>query len=139
VLALLALLMMAAACSSIGDGNGDGAGGAGGGAGYARVRVLAPIESVEVVVAESDPPQYFVHIVSGLPSGCASFEEVEVDRSGGDVAIAVWNLVPAPTEPVACTAVYGYQEHNVPLGADFTSGEVYRVVVNGVEEIFAAQ
>jgi hypothetical protein len=122
LLTLLALLVVAAAC-----------------VGYEQARALAPIESVDVVAAESDPPQYFARIVSGLPGGCASFEKLETDRSGDVVSIAVWNLVPAPSEPVARTADYRYREHNVALGTDFTPGESYRVVVNDIEETFTAQ
>lgn len=137
---MLALLMLFVAACSLGrSASPDEDGSTGVGLGYRQARELAPIESVEIVVAESFPQQYFAHIVSGLPSGCASFDELTTDRSGDAIEIAVWNLVPAPGELVACTAIYGYVEHNVPLGTDFTSGERYRLVVNGVEETFTAQ
>ena len=55
--------------------------------------VPAPIESVRINVAESFPPQYFVAITSGLPSGCIRFNDVEVARDGTIIAIAVTNLV----------------------------------------------
>ena len=34
------------------------------------VKTLAPIDSVEIRVAESHPQQYFVGVVSGLPNAC---------------------------------------------------------------------
>ena len=37
------------------------------------VVVAAPIESVEVIIAESFPPQYFLKVKSGLPNGCVRF------------------------------------------------------------------
>ena len=104
-----------------------------------RERVLAPIESVEVIVAESFPPQYFVQITSGLPNGCATFEEVTTERDGETVRIAVWNSMPASDEAIACTMIYGFVEHNVALGTDFTSGQRYTVQVNDVMESFVAQ
>jgi len=104
-----------------------------------RERVLAPIESVEVIVAESFPPQYFVQITSGLPNGCATFEEVTTERDGEAVRIAVWNSVPASDEAIACTTIYGFVEHNVALGSDFSSQQRYTVEVNGVTESFVAQ
>ena len=39
-----------------------------------RIRALAPIEQVDINVAESFPPQYFVPIVSLQPNSCVSFD-----------------------------------------------------------------
>ena len=103
------------------------------------VKVPAPIESVEIIVAESFPPQYFAHIVYGLPNGCVEFYGYEESRSGNTVAITVTNLKPAPSEPVACAAIYLTQELSVPLGKDFRPGETYTVTVNEVVETFVAQ
>ncbi|MCH8825828.1 MAG: hypothetical protein IIB16_02635 [Chloroflexi bacterium] len=102
--------------------------------------VPAPIESVEINIAESFPPQYFVAIKSGLPSGCAEFRGYDVSREGNTVNIEVTNLEPAPGQLIACTAIYGYHDTNINLGSDFTGGETYSVVVNGlVTETFVAQ
>ena len=57
---------------------------------------LAPIESVELSIAESFPPQYFLKVTSGLPSGCAQFKDHKVVRDGNNIAITVTNLQPAP-------------------------------------------
>ena len=99
----------------------------------------APIERVEIRVAESSPPQYFVDIVSGLPNGCARFDSIETNRSGDTIRLVVRNLVPGPGSSVACTMIYGTVQHHVALGTDFESGRTYTVVVNDVTEMFQAQ
>ena len=93
---------------------------------------VAPIEEVELVIAESNPPQYMLNIVSGLPSGCAKFNEYGVVRDGTAVEVSVTNLRPAPGQTVACTAIYGYHEGAVNLGSDFGPDETYIVSVNGL-------
>jgi hypothetical protein len=102
--------------------------------------VRAPIESVKINIAESFPPQYFVAIMSGLPSGCAKFNDYEVSRDGNTVSIEVTNLQPAEGQMIACTAIYGYHDSNINLGTDFVGGERYTVKVNdSVTETFVAQ
>ena len=103
------------------------------------VKVPAPIESVEIIVAESFPPQYFVLVVSGLPNGCVEFHGYEESRSGNDITVTVNNLEPAPSEPVACTAIYLTHEFSVPLGTDFQPGETYTLKVNEAIKEFVAQ
>lgn len=122
------------ACSSDA---GDGAGVRG--AGSDLISAPAPIERVEISVAESSPPQYFVDIVSGLPNGCARFDSIETSRSGDTIQLVVVNLVPSPGSQVACTMIYGTVQHHVALGTDFESGRTYTVVVNDVTETFQAQ
>ena len=59
------------------------------------VFTLAPIESVDVVVSESDPKEYSLRIVSGLPSGCVTFDGYEVDLEGTTFVVNVVNLQPS--------------------------------------------
>jgi len=101
--------------------------------------VLAPIEAVEVRIAESFPPQYFLDVVSGLPGGCAQFDRYEVDRAGSEITATVWNLEPVPGPGVFCTMIYGTVEHHIALGSDFVSGTTYTVHVNDVTKTFVAQ
>ena len=61
------------------------------------VQVLAPIESVELNIAESFPLQYFLAVVSGLPNSCHTFGGYTVTRNGTDVRVRVLNLRPAET------------------------------------------
>ena len=104
----------------------------------ARIRALAPIERVDITVAESFPPQYFAAIRSVQPNACATFDGLESTRNGNAIAIQVWNLV--PTNPdVACAQVIGTTEHNVALGTDFEPGQPYEVRVNDVIRTFTAQ
>ena len=95
----------------------------------AMVEVLAPIESVNVVVSESAPTEYTLQIVSGLPGGCVEFKGYVKSREGNTFTIGAVNLEPAA--PVPCTAIYGRHEGEVVLGDNLTPGETYTVVVNG--------
>ena len=89
----------------------------------------APIDDASIVVRESFPPQYAVHILSGMPSGCHHFESATVTRSGDVITIDVENRVTGGPD-TACTAIYGTHESNVDLGSDFVSGKTYTVRVN---------
>ncbi len=92
----------------------------------------SPIESVEVMIVESAPPQYQLRVVSGLPkgSGCSQFNGYEVRRPESnriDVAITHHEVA----DPlVACITDYPIVETIVPLGSDFEPGEEYTVSVN---------
>ena len=101
-------------------------------------QALAPIESVEILVLESFPPRYMAVVVSGLPSGCVTFAGYRLERGGDPIRVEMVNWKPADPE-VACPAVYGTVETNIPLGSDFQSGTTYTVVVNDVTETFIAQ
>ena len=99
---------------------------------------LAPIESVEIVIMESFPPQYNLVVVSGLPNGCVSFGDYSVTRDGNTILVEVTNLV--PTDPqLACTEIYGMVTTRIALGSDFESGTTYTIVVNDVATTFVAQ
>jgi len=90
---------------------------------------LAPIESVEVLVLESFPPQYMVTVTSGLPGGCAAFASIAAARNGTRIDVTVQNTMPAVSIP--CTAIYGYKTSSVNLSSGFVGGTTYTVVVNG--------
>jgi hypothetical protein len=99
---------------------------------------LAPIDGAEIVVEESFPVQYAVHITSGLPSGCAQFADATVSRNGDEITITVRNTLPANGQ-IACTQIYGTHETTVQLGSDFARGTTYRVRVNDRTLQFTAQ
>ena len=104
------------------------------------VRVRAPIESVNLLIAESFPPQYFVEVVSALPNGCAEFDGFDVERDGTTVLINVWNLVPHPSLDIACIEIFRTEQSNVALGSDFEPGVEYTLLVNDFEMMtFIAQ
>ena len=92
----------------------------------------SPIESAEIMVLESAPPQYQLRVVSGLPkgSGCSQFNGYEIRRTtSNEIEVAVTHHeVAGPM--VICTADFPIIETNIPLGSDFDSGEKYTVRVN---------
>ena len=102
------------------------------------VQVPAPIESVEVLIMESFPPQYMLVVVSGLPNGCYSFGGYRVEREADTIQIEMLNWKPADPHAI-CTDVYRTVETNIPLGIDFESGQEYSAVVNDVMETFVVQ
>ena len=103
-----------------------------------KASLLAPIESVEINIAESFPPQYFVHVVSGLPNSCFEFEGYDVKRNASIIQIDVTNLM-TTGEGVECREIYGSVDSNIGLGIDFVSGDTYTVIVNDVTKTFLAQ
>jgi hypothetical protein len=103
------------------------------------VAVPAPIQSAEINVAESFPPQYFLAVSSGLPNGCVKFGDYEVARDGGTIEVTVTNLEPEPSGLMACDMRYGIVETNIALGSDFEPGTTYTVLVNDVSTSFTAQ
>lgn len=105
---------------------------------FATEPQLAPIDELDLLIRESYPPQYAVRIVSGIPSGCASYDRTEVERDGNRITIEVWNRVISDPD-VACTMIYGMHEQTVELGTDFEPGEEYTVIVNGERLSFTAQ
>ncbi len=98
----------------------------------------APIDGLEILVAESFPPQYFLNVQAGLPSGCAQQYKHEVERAGDVIKVTVLNSIPAATD-IVCTAIYGIYELNIALGIDFEPGETYTVLVNDQVTTFTAQ
>ena len=93
--------------------------------------IPAPIESATVIEAESDPPQYFLEIVSGLPNNrCVSFDQVSIRRSGTDIYIVVLYQAPYSNYVPCLDAPPPPQVHPVALGADFEPGVTYTVRVN---------
>ena len=99
----------------------------------------APIDELDVRIAESFPPQYFVYILAGLPSGCAEQYTHSFTRTDNAIEVEVLNSIPDGTP--LCTAIYGTYELNIALGSDFVSGQEYTVSVNGgdAEFVFTAQ
>lgn len=106
--------------------------------GSSLLQVQAPIESVEVLIMESFPPQYMLLIVSGLPNACVTFGGYYLDRDSDTIRVEISNRKPADPK-VLCAQVYGTVETRITLGIDFESRKTYKVVVNDVTETFVAQ
>lgn len=102
-----------------------------------RIAVPAPIDGLDVRVLESQPPRYFLHVLAGLPSGCAQPFRHDVERHGETIQVVVLNSFPKGN-PV-CTAIYGTYELNIDLGSDYRRGVTYTVHVNDRSTNFTAQ
>ena len=95
------------------------------------VVIPAPIEDAVVVAPASPGGEYTLKITSGLPSGCAQFDGFLVASDGNGFLVDVTNLMPGPNQLIACTAIYGYHQSEIPLGSGLTAGEAYTVRING--------
>ena len=93
-----------------------------------RQTVPAPIDDVQVVIRESNPPQVTLNVKAGLPSGCAQRESHSISRVGDTFTVRVLNSI--PNGNVACTMIYGTYELNIDLGRDFRAGGTYTINVN---------
>ena len=56
--------------------------------------VLAPIDNLEINIAESFPPEVSLNVQSGLPNGCVEFSRYELERDGASIRVTIWNLEP---------------------------------------------
>jgi len=97
---------------------------------------LAPIHEVQVLIAESFPPQIFIYIKGGLADSCTTFHDLTKQRSGNTINITVTTERP---KDAICAQVYGFFDKNVSLGSEFTSGETYTINVNDYTTSFVMQ
>jgi len=97
----------------------------------ATVVVPAPIDGTIVAAPATSDGEYTLNITSGLPSGCAQFDEFRMERDGNEFVVDVTNLMPNPNQLIACTAIYSYHESEIPLGSGFIAGEAYSRTING--------
>jgi hypothetical protein len=99
--------------------------------------VVEPIhvDSVDVRVMESSPPQASAHVRGVLGDGCASFHSLEQQRSGNTVTVTI--LRERPRDAV-CTQIAKLYEDDIPLQGTFLPGD-YLVRVNGVEKAFTTE
>ena len=92
----------------------------------------SPVDSAEVVVSESTPPEYGLRIVSGLPKGssCSWSNGYEIRRGETDRIEVIVTHHEVADQMLICTADYPVVETFVPLGTDFEPGVEYTVTVN---------
>lgn len=93
-----------------------------------RHTVAAPIDSLDVVIRESNPPQVTLKVKAGLPGGCAQKDSHSVTRSGSTFTVSVLNSM--PTGNPICTMIYGQYDLDIDLGRDLVVGTTYTVHVN---------
>ena len=105
------------------------------------ITALSPIESVELLIMESYPPQYALYVISALPKGsaCSWFNGYDVASPyPGRIEVEITHH--EVTGLRICTADYPIVETSVPLDLDFEPGRKYEIVVNGeTVETFEAQ
>ena len=98
---------------------------------YDTVVADAPIDNVYITTDPDDPSRYIMYVTSGLPSGCAQFDDWNVERIDDETfQLKVTNRVPAPGELIACTEIYGMKTSVAVIGEvgeDLTACEVYRI------------
>jgi len=99
-----------------------------------RQTVPAPIDDIQVVIRESDPPQVTLNVKAGLPGGCAQRDSHSVSRNGDTFTVTVLNSM--PTGNPACTMIYGTYDLHIDLGRDFRAGATYTVHVNDKTTMF---
>jgi hypothetical protein len=121
--AVIAVAIALAGIAALASGRGDAAP-----TNPGRQTVPAPIDRLEVLIRESDPPQVTLSVTAGLPSGCAQRDSYSVVRTGDTITVAVLNSM--PTGNPACTMIYGSYDLNIDLGRDFRAGATYTVKVN---------
>jgi hypothetical protein len=96
----------------------------------------APVESVAIEVTATDPVAADLVLVTGLPSGCVSFNGYDLEREGDTFQVTVTNVRP-DKEDLVCTMIYGTETTRIALDGDIEVCETYTVVVNG--ESFSVQ
>ncbi|MQG75734.1 MAG: hypothetical protein FI703_00215 [SAR202 cluster bacterium] len=100
--------------------------------GFEMVSAPAQIESVEVIVSDTDPTDVSLKVISILnSSSCSSFEGFTQTLEGNTINVTLTHLVVVPGQLVACTADIGFIETIMPIQAVLTPGETYDVIVNG--------
>ena len=101
----------------------------------------SPIESAEIMILESAPPQYQLRVVSGLPMGssCSQFNGYEVQRGESNEIEVVVTHHEIADQQVACTTDFPIVETNIPLGSNFEPGNEYTIRVNSDTVSFEAQ
>lgn len=92
------------------------------------VTVRAPIDGIDVLIRESNPPQVSLKVTAGLPSGCARQHSHDVKRQGDTFIVTVLNSMPKG-DPI-CTMIYGTYVLDLDLPGPFAPGATYTVNVN---------
>ncbi len=89
------------------------------------------IQSVDVLVAESAPPQISVKITGIIPDSCTKARDPETHRDGSTFTITI--IGERPTG-MACAQMVSLYEQTIQLGT-LDPGS-YTVTVNGVRKDF---
>lgn len=96
-------------------------------------RLPLPIETVDVVLMESQPVQVSVRVRGYLPDSCYVFAGVAQSRNGNTFVIEL-DMTRTADDDAVCLQRIEIVEHTVALGS-LPPGD-YRVTVNGIERSF---
>ncbi len=89
------------------------------------------IEQIDVLVAESYPPQVSVTVAGVIPDSCTKPRDPQVSRDGSTFTITILGERPAD---MACAQVISTYQQTIPLGTVQPGN--YQVIVNGVRKDF---
>ena len=93
------------------------------------------VESVDVLVQESDPPQASAHVRGVIGDGCSSLHSVAQERSGTTVVLTILRQRPANAMCIQIARLY---DETLRLEGTFPPGR-YLLLVNGVETSFTTE
>ena len=93
---------------------------------------LLQVNQVEVLVAESMPPQVSVRVQGVLEDGCARLGTINQQRTGATITVTITTQRSGAT---VCALVAQHVDQTTRLEGVFSPGE-YIVRVNGVERTF---
>jgi hypothetical protein len=93
------------------------------------------IDSVDVRVLESSPPQAVAHVQGILGDGCSEFHSLSQSRSGSTITVTI--LRQRPRDAI-CTQIAKLYEADIPLEGQYPPGR-YVLRVNGVEKVFTTE
>ncbi|HYF64684.1 MAG TPA: hypothetical protein VD886_17800 [Herpetosiphonaceae bacterium] len=91
-----------------------------------------PIDSVEVQIRESQPPQVAVMVSGTLSDKCTFFHEATQVRNGNTIEVTVTTM---REKDAMCAQMIEFSTQTIALEGDFPPGD-YTVLVNGVEQKF---
>lgn len=93
------------------------------------------IDSVDVLVLESAPPQVSAHVTGILGDGCSELNGVEQRREGNTVTVTITRK--RPTDAI-CTQIAKLYDATIKLDGAFPAGS-YLLKVNAVEKPFTTR
>ena len=93
------------------------------------------IDSVDVLVLESSPPQASAHVRGVVGDGCSSLHSVVQERSGATVVVTILGQRPADA---VCTQIAKLYDDTLRLEGTFPPGR-YALRVNDLETTFTTQ
>jgi inhibitor of cysteine peptidase len=94
---------------------------------------LLTVSTVDVLILESFPPQIVTKVEGWLPDGCSEVGDITQQRNGFtiDVTITIRRLSTG-----ACIAIAPQVSRNIRLNGSFAESGAYTVRVNGIEKTF---